>query len=76
MAQVPLTGLNENKNQFSLVDCYRVALDFGLPAAQCALDKAYIPSVKLCQTPQPLNPLKKESDQSRVFIPAPFYRLP
>jgi hypothetical protein len=36
MAQVPFTGLNENKNQFSLVDCYRVALDFGLPAAQCA----------------------------------------
>ncbi|MFT5132411.1 MAG: hypothetical protein ACI9SC_000876 [Gammaproteobacteria bacterium] len=38
MAQMPLTGFDYIENKISLVDCYRVALDFGLPAAQQALE--------------------------------------
>lgn len=34
-----LAGLDQDENKISLIDCYRVALDFGLPAAQLALER-------------------------------------
>ena len=38
MADEPVAGFDHNKNKTSLIDCYRVALDFGLPAAERALE--------------------------------------
>ena len=39
MAHESLAGLDCNENKISLIDCYRVALDFGLPAAERALER-------------------------------------
>jgi hypothetical protein len=38
MADEPVAEFDRNKNKTSLIDCYRVALDFGLPAAERALE--------------------------------------
>ncbi len=39
MAHESLSEYDYNENKTDLIDCYRVALDFGLPAAQRALER-------------------------------------
>ncbi len=44
MAHEAFAGQHYNENKTSLIDCYRVALDFGLPAAQRVLEHLSVSS--------------------------------
>lgn len=55
----PLTELKYNDNKINLIDCYRVALDFGLPAAQRALENLSVCVPLTDDSSQPALPLFK-----------------
>ncbi len=64
MAAKPVAGFDLNNNKTSLIDCYRVALDFGLPAAERALEHLSLS-------------LPQHSDEQARQIPrSPGYKIP
>ena len=55
MAHKFLSEINHIENRTSLIDCYRVALDFGLPAAQRVLEHLSLSSQQTGQIDKLIN---------------------